>query len=106
MNRRSLLSLFAYTPLILLPEPRKAYSFLWARETAHERVMREVTDAMRAHFVGPIGAPLIMPPGATVEWIGSKDELLREKRLTLRVRVQPLSWDHAMRLRAEGFEFA
>ena len=104
MNRRQLLFL---APLLAIPEPRRAYSFVggW-RETERERIMREAREVVERYFQERLSRPIVVPPGVNVECISSPDELLRDKRLTVRVTVQPLSWCHAQRLLSEGFEFA
>lgn len=76
------------------------------REIEHERIMREVHEATTRYFNDLLSRPIVVPPGVNVECISSPDELLRDKRLTVRVTVQPLSWCHAQRLLSEGFEFA
>jgi hypothetical protein len=101
MNRRQLLSL---APLTLVPEPRRVYPFLWDRETERERFIRQASEILCDYFREQLSAPLVMPPGYNVEVIGPPSELLREKRLTLRVSVRPIDWDHATKLRAEGFQ--
>ncbi len=104
MIRRSFLSLASLAPsiFILIPEPRKAYSFLWARETERERLVRQCDESIRKAIMG--NSIFAMPPGVSIEMIPG--DPLRTRTLTARVKVQPLNWDHAMRLRAEGFEFA
>jgi hypothetical protein len=96
MNRRSFLSL---APLIALPEPRRVYSFLWERETERERLIRQLRDAV-------LGSPIVVPRGYNVEVIHATGPSSRDKLLTLRLSIQPLSWAHAMKLRSQGFEWA
>lgn len=104
MNRRQLLSL---APLLFVPEPRRVYSFVggW-HETERERIMREVREVAERYVRERLSRPIVIPRGVNVECIGSPFEILKDKRLTMRVTIQPVSWDHARRLLSEGFEFA
>ncbi len=105
MNRRQLLAGFAATASgLLLPEPVRAYSFVggW-RESEYERVMRAAHEAIRRAIMGNV---FVMPPSVEIECIGSPEELMREKRLTMRVKICPINWTHVVHLLSEGFEFA
>ena len=106
MNRRSFLSV---SPLILVPEPRRVYSFVggWRDPVAieYERVMSEACDLIRQRLAGPLGADVQVErgrieqairealesslpiPTVTVECLTSRSELLHDRRLSLRVTV-------------------
>lgn len=107
MNRRLFLSGLSLAPLLVLPEPRRVYSFLdgW-RETERERIMRDVREVVERYFQERLSRPIVIPRGVNVECIGSPNEILKDKRLTMRVTVQPHSWAHAQSLLAQGFELA
>lgn len=108
MNRRAFLSVASLTPLILIPEVpdvRRVYSFMWERETEHERMMRLARESVRTaldRFVGkrlsydPLsvaasieqavlagGGDILWGPRVTVE----ADAFFLESK-TMRVRVE------------------
>lgn len=93
-------------PLILVPEPTRAYSFLWNHETDYERTIRQASERLREYFDARLGAPIVLPPRVEVRMIGPGDKLFREKRLTTMVTIRPLNWKHTAELLSRGFEFA
>ncbi len=58
MNPRHFLSLLPLASGLVLPKPRRVYSFLWNCETEYEHAMRHARAVIRASFERHVGAPL------------------------------------------------